>query len=212
MKDVIIEGENLKLPGLLSIPEASTKLVIFAHGSGSSRLSPRNRFVAKNLARKGIATLLFDLLTDEETSNRDNVFDIDLLAERLKMATAWAQHQSQLEGLVIGYFGASTGAAAALVAAADLGKPIAAIVSRGGRPDLAMSRLPEVSAATLLLVGGKDHGVIELNMEAADRLNNCEVIIIPGASHLFEEEGTLEQVCDHAASWFIKYLNTGKRV
>lgn len=207
MKDIIIEGETIRLPGLLHVTKASKALVIFAHGSGSSRLSPRNQFVASTLNRNGIATLLFDLLTDEETRDRNNIFNIPLLAQRLKTATLWAQKQSTLARLTTGYFGASTGAAAALVAAADLGGHITALVSRGGRPDLALAHLSRVTAPTLLLVGEHDYDVIELNKKAAAQLANCETVIIPAATHLFEEPGTLEQVCTHAAQWFEKYLN-----
>ncbi len=211
MKDVTVEGEGIQLPGLLTLPEKASGLVIFAHGSGSSRLSPRNQLVADSLNVKGISTLLFDLLTEKESRDRRNVFDIELLAERLKIATAWALKQSSLEALPFGYFGASTGAAAAaLVAAADLGRRISAVVSRGGRPDLAMPSLPKVIAPTLLLVGGYDYGVIELNAKAAVHLRHCETIIVPGATHLFEEPGTLEQVCSHAADWFTRYLSAGK--
>lgn len=207
MKEVIIEENGIQLPGLLRLLEKTQGLVIFAHGSGSSRLSPRNQLVADSLNKKGISTLLFDLLTEEEMLDRRNVFDIELLARRLKIATAWSQNQPALSPLPIGYFGASTGAAAALVAAADFGKQISAVVSRGGRPDLAIPSLAKVTAPTLLLVGGRDYDVIELNNKAATHLSYCETIIVPGATHLFEEPGTLEQVCNHAADWFTKYLS-----
>lgn len=206
MKEVLIDEGSLQLPGLLSIPAAGKGLVIFAHGSGSSRLSPRNQLVARSLNKQGVCTLLFDLLTDAETRNRANVFDIPLLAQRLQAATAWVHVQPALAGHSIGYFGASTGAAAALVAAADLGERIAAVVSRGGRPDLAIPLLPRVTAPTLLLVGGLDVDVIELNKKAAAGLAHCELRIVPGATHLFEEPGTLEQVCAHAGQWFTQYL------
>lgn len=206
MKEILIEGKYTRLPGLVKVPEQARGLVIFAHGSGSSRLSLRNQLVADGLNRKSIGTLLFDLLTDQESIHRHNVFDIELLAERLILATAWALKQPELDGLPVGYFGASTGAGAALVAAAELGKQISAVVSRGGRPDLAMPYLPEVTAPTLLLVGGLDSQVIEWNEQAASQLRHWKIITIPGATHLFEEPGTLEQVCDHAAGWFTEYL------
>ena len=206
MKEVLIEDGSLQLPGLLGFPAAGKGLVIFAHGSGSSRLSPRNQLVARSLNKQGVCTLLFDLLSEEETRDRSNVFDIPLLAQRLRAATAWVHTQPALTEQAIGYFGASTGAAAALVAAADLGEHIAAVVSRGGRPDLAIPRLPQVTAPTLLLVGGLDVDVIELNKKAAAGLAHCELRIIPGATHLFEEPGTLEQVCAHAGQWFTKFL------
>ncbi|MEX2353348.1 MAG: dienelactone hydrolase family protein [Gammaproteobacteria bacterium] len=210
MNEVLVEGNGIQLPGLYKLPEKTSGLVIFAHGSGSSRLSPRNQFVADYLNKRGIATLLFDLLTEDESQDRRNVFDIGLLAERLTMASEWVRKQPVFKGLPIGYFGASTGAAAALVAAADPGQQISAVVSRGGRPDLAIPRLKKVTAPTLLLVGGLDHQVIVLNKQAATHLHHCEIIIVPGATHLFEEPGTLEQVCDHAADWFAKYLVAGK--
>lgn len=209
MKEVIIDEKGIQLPGLYKVPEKTSGLVIFAHGSGSSRLSPRNQLVADSLNRNGISTLLFDLLTEDESLDRRNVFDIELLAERLNIATAWARKQAAFIRLPIGYFGASTGAAAALVAAADLGPQISAVVSRGGRPDLAIPWLAKVTAPTLLLVGGLDYGVIELNREAASHLHHCELIIVPGATHLFEEPGTLERVCKHAADWFTKHLVAG---
>lgn len=210
MKEVVIEEKGVQLPGLLTLPEASAGLVIFAHGSGSSRLSPRNQLVAESLNGAGVGTLLFDLLTEEESLDRRNVFDIELLAERLEIATSWVRKQPATASLAIGYFGASTGAAAALVAAADLGEQILAVVSRGGRPDLAIPVLDKVTAPVLLLVGGFDYGVIELNETAAEHLRRCETIIVPGATHLFEEPGTLEQVCRHAAEWFGKYLVPAK--
>ena len=177
----------LGLDGLLGVPRAAGGLVLFAHGSGSGRLSPRNNYVAAALRSAGLATLLFDLLTDDEAADRRNVFDIDLLAERLALATAWARQQPTTRDLPIGYFGASTGAAAALVAAARLQDEIGAIVSRGGRPDMAALVLGEVRAPTLLIVGGDDVGVIELN-EQAYALLRCEksLEIVPGATHLFE--------------------------
>ena len=206
MDEVTITGGNLQLPGLLGQAEGDRGLVIFAHGSGSSRLSTRNQYVAGRLNKKGFSTLLFDLLTMDESQDRLNVFDISLLAERLKLATRWVQQQPALQDKALGYFGASTGAAAALVAAAGLGNAITAIVSRGGRPDLAMMSLARVKAPTLLLVGELDRDVIGLNKLAAARLVRSEILIVPGATHLFEEPGTLDQVCQHATDWFTRFL------
>lgn len=210
MKDILIEGIGFELAGILQQPVSATGLVLFAHGSGSSHLSPRNQWVAQRLNEASIATLLFDLLTPSEALDRSNVFNIDLLAERLVFATNWVlQTQGQRTTATkpaIGYFGASTGAAAALIAAAQLGDQIAAIVSRGGRPDLAMPYLSAVSAPTLLLVGGLDHGVISLNRTAAQHLRNAKTVIIPGATHLFEEPGALEQVAEQATEWFKDHL------
>jgi len=192
------------LPGTLSLPEPARGLVAFAHGSGSSRLSPRNTYVAEVLQRAGIATLLFDLLTPDEDRDRAARFDIALLTSRLLLAAAWVERRPDLRALPLGYFGASTGAAAALEAAAKQGARVAAVVSRGGRPDLAAAGLLEaVSAPTLLIVGGEDDVVIELNRKAMARMR-CEtkLVIVPGATHLFEEPGTLEQVARHAADWF----------
>ncbi|HXV24157.1 MAG TPA: alpha/beta family hydrolase [Alphaproteobacteria bacterium] len=195
------------LEGLLGLPEAASGIVLFAHGSGSGRLSPRNSKVASFLRETGLGTLLFDLLTDEEAEDRRNVFDIPLLAERLLQATNWLRTQAQTAFLPIGYFGASTGAAAALVAAGRAEMEIGAVVSRGGRPDLAGAILPQVRAPTLLIVGGADEVVLDLNRQALKRLT-CEkqLVIIPGATHLFEEPGALEQVVGHAQQWFLKYL------
>jgi putative phosphoribosyl transferase len=181
--------------------------VVFAHGSGSSRHSPRNRAVAAALSSDGLATLLFDLLTPEEERRRANVFDVGLLAERLLRATEWLRSRPEAEGLRIGYFGASTGAAAALWAAADLGSQIGAVVSRGGRPDLAMQRLGGVVAPTLLIVGARDPMVLELNEQARMHLRcENELAVVPGATHLFEEPGALEQVIELARGWFRRYL------
>ena len=181
--------------------------MVFAHGSGSSRFSPRNRAVAEALNAKGIATLLFDLLTPDEESDRANVFDIPLLAERLVDVVRWIDTQPKLARLPLGLFGASTGAAAALVAAAQLGARVGAVVSRGGRPDLADAALEHVTAPTLLIVGGLDDGVIELNEQAFARLNAPKAIeIVPGATHLFPEPGTLDVVIEHAARWFNTHL------
>jgi len=183
--------------------------VIFAHGTGSSRLSPRNQFVAEELRGAGIGTLLFDLLTEEEDQNYEMRFNIGLLTERLEAATQWAKDSEELRSLRLGYFGASTGAAAALQAAAHLGEEISAIVSRGGRPDLAMDVLPNVEAPTLLIVGGLDYQVIELNRQAYEGLHRArarELAIVPGATHLFEEPGTLKEVAHLARDWFTKHL------
>jgi putative phosphoribosyl transferase len=196
------------LEGILGIPQENVRgLVIFAHGSGSSRVSPRNTMVAGALQRAGIATLLFDLLTERESTDRRNVFDIALLAERLRGATDWAREYPATRNLSIGYFGASTGAAAALVAAARTASDVAAIVSRGGRPDLAGEALPRVAAPTLLIVGGEDTEVLALNREAAARMR-CEkkIEVVRGATHLFEEPGTLEQVIVLAERWFKDHL------
>ena len=200
----------LGLPGTLRIPQQAFALVNLAHGSGSSRLSPRNIQVAEALNRHGIATLLFDLLTPEEenANRRAKVFDIPLLAGRLIDAVRWVDHSSVLQNERIGLFGASTGAAAALVAAAKLGPRIDAIVSRGGRLDLAGDSLAAVRAPALLIVGGADHGVIELNEEAYARLcGPKKLVIVPGATHLFPEHGALEQVIVHAAEWFEQHLH-----
>ncbi|MED7927838.1 alpha/beta hydrolase [Nonomuraea sp. LP-02] len=193
--------------GDLVVPDAAQGLVLFAHGSGSSRHSPRNRYVAGALNEAGLATLLFDLLTPEEEADRANVFDIGLLAERLLERTREAREHPDSAGLPIGYFGASTGAAAALWAAAQPSNDIAAVVSRGGRPDLAGPRLAAVRAPTLLVVGGRDPVVIELNQEAQQRLQaECRLTIVPGATHLFEEPGALDAVADLARAWFVTHF------
>jgi putative phosphoribosyl transferase len=203
---VSIPAASVSLAGDLAVPAGAKGIVLFAHGSGSSRLSPRNRSVAQALQRSGIATLLFDLLTEDEAEDRANVFDIHFLAERLRYARRFVEEAKETHGLPIGYFGASTGAAAALVAAAG-DDFVRAIVSRGGRPDLAADALPHVSAPTLLVVGGEDYGVIELNQDALRRLR-CQkrLEIIPGATHLFEEPGTLEEVIRLAIAWFGDHL------
>lgn len=194
------------LKGLLGASERSSALVIFAHGSGSGRLSPRNNYVAEALRKSGLATLLLDLLTPDEEIRRSNVFDIPLLADRLLLATAWAREQAATARLPIGYFGASTGAGAALVAAAD-DQHIFAVVSRGGRPDLAGGALERVRAPTLLIVGGHDRQVIALNREAQQRLKaESKLAIVPGATHLFEEPGALDEVIAHASRWFLTHL------
>lgn len=207
-EDVItIKTTDATLEGNLCVPAGATGLVVFAHGTGSSRFSPRNVYVARLLRGRGIATLLFDLLEEAEAEDRGKVFDVELLAKRLVSATEWAMHDDRTAHLQIGYFGASTGAAAALIAAARLQDVVKAIVSRGGRPDLAMDYLPDVKAPTLLIVGGNDWPVIPLNREAYDQLIcERELVIIPGAGHLFEEPGALEQVANLAGDWFKKYL------
>jgi dienelactone hydrolase len=196
-----------RLEGLLTIPAGAIGLVIFAHGSGSSRLSPRNTRVARSLNRQDLATLQFDLLTEDEGLDRANVFDIALLGERVMEAVHWAGDEEATRDLAIGLFGASTGAAAALVAAARLPEAVSAVVSRGGRPDLAASALANVRAPTLLIVGGADHAVLELNRKALEHLV-CEkrLEIVPGATHLFEEAGALERVVDAAGRWFQEHL------
>ena len=200
-------GIGREIVGDLILPGAAEGLVVFAHGSGSSRHSPRNRRVARGLNERRLGTLLLDLLTVEEEQHRANVFDIGLLAGRLIAATRWAQTEPRLAGLPVGYFGASTGAGAALSAAAELGEEIGAVVSRGGRPDLAADRLPELRAPILLIVGGHDEIVIELNREARRLLQApSELAIVPGATHLFEEPGALEEVSRLAGDWFERHL------
>lgn len=204
-KEVIMPVNAVFLPGTLALPEKARGIVVFAHGSGSSRFSPRNRFVAEVLHQAGIGTLLFDLLTREEDQVYENRFNIDLITERLVKATEWLAGQQEAQGLPFGYFGASTGAAAALKAAARLDGRIKAVVSRGGRPDLAMEVLPQVKSPTLLIVGGLDYTVLDLNRQALEKLQAVKHLeIIPGATHLFEEPGTLEQAADTAAAWFKK--------
>ncbi|HTT08028.1 MAG TPA: alpha/beta hydrolase [Gammaproteobacteria bacterium] len=200
--------DNAMHAGDLYMPASgATGIVLFAHGSGSSRRSPRNRMVAGALHEKGLATLLFDLLTESEDRDYETRFDIELLTRRLVSATDWLGRQQRLRELAIGYFGASTGAAAALRAAAALPDRIHAVVSRGGRPDLAMADLPEVRAPTLLIVGGADWQVLELNRQAHARLNAVKSLeVVPNATHLFEEPGALEQVALLAGAWFRKYL------
>jgi dienelactone hydrolase len=196
------------LPALVGMPPAARGLVVFAHGSGSGRLSPRNNAVAAELRAAGLATLLFDLLTPKEAVDRDNVFDVELLAGRLGTAARWASGEPDLAPLPQGYFGASTGAAAALVAAAEPDSLARAVVSRGGRPDLAGAALPAVRAPTLLIVGSHDLTVLELNRRAFAALR-CEraLEVVPGATHLFEEPGTLERVTVLAGAWFLRFLS-----
>jgi len=213
MSEVEIRAGRAVLSGSLNIPKDAGALALFAHGSGSSRHSPRNQFVARTLNEAGLATLLFDLLTQEEDAidmqTRELRFNIHLLAERLVHATKWAKQYEDTRDLRIGYFGSSTGGAAALVAAVDVPQDVGAVVSRGGRPDLAGEALPKVQAPTLLIVGGNDDIVIELNEQARDRMR-CEVKleIIPGATHLFEEPGTLEKVATLASDWFAKHIGS----
>ena len=205
VREVRIEPEGLA--GLLGVPAGAAGIVIFAHGSGSGRLSPRNNYVAAELRRAGFATLLLDLLTPQEESDRRNVFDVDLLAHRLLVATAWAAGEDETARLPPGYFAASTGAGAALAAAAEPGIDIRAVVSRGGRPDLAIDVLPPVRAPTLLLVGSRDGPVIAMNRRALDALTaEKRLVIIEGAGHLFEERGTLDQVVRHAIAWFTRHM------
>src|SRR6266705_3250083 len=211
MSEVCIPAGRAILDGNMTIGNGATALVLFVHGSGSSRHSPRNQFVARTLNHAGLATLLFDLLTPEEertdARTAEHRFNISLLAERLVHATKWVKQQEQTHDLRIGYFGSSTGGGAALVAAAELPQSAAAVVSRGGRPDLAGEALAKVQAPTLLIVGGEDDVVIELNEQARDRMR-CEVKleIVPGATHLFEEPGALEQVAKLASDWFSLHL------
>ena len=204
---VDVRAGPVTLAGDLTLPGEAGGIVVFAHGSGSSRHSPRNRYVAGVLNEAGLATLLFDLLTADEELDRANVFDIALLARRLGDATSWLEAQPATTGLRIGWFGASTGAAAALWAAAEPGAPVGAVVSRGGRPDLAAPRLSAVTAPTLLIVGGHDEAVLELNRRAEAELR-CEsrLVVIPGATHLFEEPGTLAAAAGAARDWFVRYL------
>ena len=205
--DIVIDAGGVRLPGRLTVPASAQGIVVFAHGSGSSRHSPRNQEVARTLQRQGLGTLLFDLLTDAEAEDRAKVFDIPLLGARLDAATAWVGAQADLTAVPVGLFGASTGAGAALWSAGEPGSPVRAVVSRGGRPDLAGPRLALVRAPTLLIVGGRDSAVIDLNRDAATQLR-CEhrLEIVPGATHLFEEHGALDQVASLATAWFLEHL------
>ena len=202
-----MQAGPVRLSGHLTVPETATGVVVFAHGSGSSRHSPRNRFVASVLNRDGLSTLLFDLLTSEEELDRANVFDIALLGHRLIEVSRWLRSEPVVGSLPVGYFGASTGAGAALWAAGEPDADIAAVVSRGGRPDLATDRLGVVSAPTLLIVGGHDDVVLELNRQADAQLR-CEHVleVVPGATHLFEEPGTLEAAANLASEWFTNHM------
>lgn len=212
MSEVLIQIDKRHLiGGFLDIPKEAMGIVVFAHGSGSGRYSKRNQYVAKVLREGGLGTLLIDLLTRDEEQidevTRSYRFDIPFLAQRLIDVTNWLKNQEEAKTLSVGYFGASTGAAAALIAAAELSEQIKAVVSRGGRPDLAMTHLKKLAAPTLLLVGGYDYDVIELNKMAYEAID-CEKVmkIIPGATHLFDEPGTLERVAEEARDWFQKYL------
>ncbi len=206
-QEVRIEGEGVSVGGFLAIPEGASSIVLFAHGSGSSRFSSRNSYVASVLHEAGMATLLFDLLMEHEEADRRNVFDIDLLASRLVLATEWVKSNERTAALSLGYFGASTGSAAALKASVITEHRVYAIVSRGGRPDMALDVIDRVEAPTLLIVGGADYGVIDLNEAAYERLR-CEkrLVLIPGATHLFEEPGALEKVSLIAKGWFLQHF------
>lgn len=206
-RHVEVPSGSVTLKGMLAVPRAAKGVVLFAHGSGSGRFSPRNSYVARVLQEAGIATLLVDLLTEREAEDRRLVFDIDLLTQRVMDAAAWLRQNRDTRGLPVGYFGASTGSAAALQAAAQEGPAVAAVVSRGGRPDLAMDQLPQVRVPTLLIVGGNDEPVVELNQVAYDLLAGPkELVIVPGATHLFEEPGALEEVARLARDWFTRYF------
>ncbi|MDH5426481.1 MAG: dienelactone hydrolase family protein [Gammaproteobacteria bacterium] len=210
--EIEIDISDVRLQGILTLPDSVSGLVIFAHGSGSSRFSTRNRFVAKDLNNAGLGTLLFDLLTEQENETdqytREYRFDIPMLANRLIGTIDWLTRHPDTSSLKFGLYGASTGAAAALIAAAKRPQNVYAVVSRGGRPDLAASSLTSVKAPTLLLIGGFDHEVIQLNeLAAVQMLNHPKITIIPGATHLFEEPGKLTEVTQHALSWFKTYLH-----
>jgi putative phosphoribosyl transferase len=212
-RTVAIPAGQVQLPGILAWPAQASGMVLFAHGSGSGRLSPRNAAVAQQLRSAGIGTLLFDLLTEAEAEDRRNVFDIELLGRRLVTATEWLSRQPEARGLHLGYFGASTGAAAALKAAVVSPIEIGAVVSRGGRPDLAGAALPQVRSPTLLLVGSRDTAVLGLNQMARAQMNCLsELVVIPNAGHLFEEPGTLEEAGRLAAGWFVQHLRERQTV
>lgn len=213
-REVMVTSDSVTLRGLLGVPKTARGVVLFAHGSGSGRLSSRNNFVARSLQDAGLATLLIDLLSDEEERVDAGTghlrFDIAFLAKRLEAATTWLSETADTQSLDVGYFGASTGAAAALVAAAEMPDHVAAVVSRGGRPDLAGEHLADVKAPTLLIVGSRDVPIIPLNDDAYARLRCAKKLeIVPGAAHLFEEPGTLEVVSRLASSWFLRYLGKG---
>ena len=207
LEEVLVPAGQVELEGMLDLPVGGRRIVVFAHGSGSSRFSPRNRFVADKLSGNAIGTLLLDLLTPEEDQVYRTRFDIDLLATRLAHVTEWLNTRSDLKAASVGLFGASTGAAAALQTAAEADERIRAVVSRGGRPDLAAGFLHRVRCPTLLIVGGRDQEVLRLNEEAFRKLT-CEkqLMVVPGATHLFEEPGKLDEVARLAASWFERYL------
>ncbi len=206
-REVAIPSGRRRLNGILDVPPQAEGVVAFAHGSGSGRFSPRNQFVAHVLRQAHLATLLLDLLEEAESQDRKKVFDIELLAERLQSAADWLRQEPATANLRLGYFGASTGAGAALVAAARQSSAVGAVVSRGGRPDLAEFYLPSVQAPTLLIVGGNDDVVIDLNVQAFRQLR-CpkDLVVIPGAAHLFEEVGALEEVARLAKEWFVRHL------
>ncbi len=216
-RSIELNADGVALEGDLIMPEGATGIVVFAHGSGSSRFSSRNRQVAQYLGEQGLATLLFDLLTPQENEvdqrTRQLRFDIPLIGSRMTAAVGWVATADPTRHLSIGLFGASTGAAAALVAAAERPDQVRAVVSRGGRPDLAGRHLAAVKVPTLLIVGGHDEPVIDLNEQARERMTNadCELVVIPGATHLFEEPGTLEAVQEHAARFFLQYLHRQER-
>lgn len=205
--ELVIKADGLELRGILGMPAAPSGIIVFAHGSGSGRLSPRNNFVARMLQDAGMATLLADLLEEQEESDRTKVFDIDLLSHRLLVISRWLARTKETRNLKLGYFGASTGAAAALEAASTQEANVAALVSRGGRPDLVIQYLGLITAPTLLIVGGDDEPVIYLNRQAYEKLpGKKQLVIIPGASHLFEEPGTLERAGELARDWFLENL------
>lgn len=206
-RTVEIPAGAVRLPAILGVPPGPRGIVLFAHGSGSGRLSPRNNAVARSLQQAGLATILADLLTEQEADDRRLVFDIPFLAERLLACTRWVREEPATQSLPVGYFGASTGAGAALVAAASSENEVRAVVSRGGRPDLAGSALARVRPPVLLIVGGNDEPVIDLNEQALALLHGVkELVIVPGATHLFEEPGALEEVSRLARDWFLRYL------
>lgn len=208
-RNIRAPASDITLNGTFVVPDGAFGTVLFAHGSGSGRLSPRNRFVAESLQKARLATLLIDLLSEDESVDRRKVFDINLLADRLLAASAWLGGEPATQSLPVGLFGASTGAAAALVAAALRPDLVHAVVSRGGRPDLARDSLPLVVAPTLLIVGGRDEEVIELNRQAIARMRcPTELVVIPGATHLFPEPGALEEVARLAEGWFVERLRT----
>lgn len=211
-QEVTIRSGHLRLDGYLGVPLSPLGVVVFAHGSGSGRFSSRNNFVAGYLQQRRVATLLIDLLTPDEAEDRRKIFNINLLADRVLLAKAWLEQDDRTKGLGIGYFGASTGAGAALQAAARDPSSIQAVVSRGGRPDLAEAYLPSVAAPTMLIVGGNDEPVIEMNLEAYRHLS-CpkRMVIVSGASHLFEEPGALEQVSEHALLWFQQHFHQARK-